>query len=222
MLRVLPIASLICLALASPAGASYSAELIYAKTPLYKSPGGKGAGTISSSTHSGQRARLMVLGLKGRAGRIWIKVRLPRRPNDAKAWINSERVHIHKVSHRVVIDRSSRKLYLYKANRLLATRSVVVGKPQTPTPLGLFAIWDKYRPPYGRETRPRVLELTAHSEVLKSFDGGEARVALHGMRGALRAPLGSARSNGCIRLSDSTVRLLNSKLPLGAPVRIRN
>lgn len=209
------------LLLPASASAAYTAELMYSNTPLYSSPGGKPRGTISSSTHSGQRARLMVLDLQGKDGRIWIKVRLPQRPNTAKAWINSERVHIHKTAYRVVIDRSARKLYLYNNNKLVTWRSVVVGKPQTPTPLGRFALWDKYIPPASRPTRPRVLELTAHSEVLKSFDGGEARVAMHGMRDELRAPLGTARSNGCIRLDDKTVRLLNKRLPLGAPVTIR-
>lgn len=150
-----------------------------------------------------------------------MKVRLPRRPNTAKAWINAERVTLRKADYRVVVDRSSRKLYLFKGKRLVAQRRVVVGKPSTPTPLGLFAIWDKYKPPWNRPTRPRVLELTAHSEVLKTFDGGEARVAMHGMRGPLKAPLGTAQSNGCIRLSDGTVRLLNSRLALGSPVRVR-
>lgn len=32
---------------------------------------------------------------------------------------------------------------------------------------------------------------------------------------------GTAQSNGCIRLSDGTVRLLNSRLALGSPVRVR-
>lgn len=221
-MRLVFITAFSLFALASPASASYTAELMYSKTPLYKNPGGKIRGSISNFTHSGQRARLMVLGLKGKDGKIWVKVRLPKRPNTAKAWINSERVSIHKVDYRVVIDRSERRLRLYKGNRLVARRSVVVGKPSTPTPLGRFAVWDKYRPPWGRPTRPLVLELTAHSNVLKTFDGGEARVAMHGMRDELKAPLGTARSNGCIRLSDGTVRLLRKRLTLGAPVTVRD
>lgn len=221
MRRVLLITPILLLAFSGQAYASYSAELMYSRTPIYKNAGGKQTGFISNSTHSGHRARLLVLGLKGKDNKIWLKVRLPSRPNNAKAWINSERVRVLKTNYRVVIDRSARQLYLFKNNRVILRRSVVVGKPETPTPLGKFALWDNYSPPRSRDTRPRVLELTAHSEVLKTFDGGEARVAMHGMRGALVAPLGTARSNGCIRLSDSLIRRLSRTLSLGSPVTIR-
>ncbi len=67
---------------------------------------------------------------------------------------------------------------------------------------------------------PYELQLTAHSEVLQAFDGGDGRVALHGMNGPLRAPLGTARSHGCVRLLPTTTSLLAQTVPLGSPVMI--
>jgi lipoprotein-anchoring transpeptidase ErfK/SrfK len=107
----------------------------------------------------------------------------------------------------------------------IRTISVVVGKPSTPTPLGLFAI------AWAIPWHPTdflgswVLELTAHSNVLQEFDGGDGTVGIHGRGGAsLLDPLGSARSHGCIRLAndaiDSLVRTVGaSRLP-GTPVQV--
>ena len=70
-----------------------------------------------------------------------------------------------------------------------------------------------------------MLPLTAHSEVLKTYDGGDGRVALHGRGGAsLSAPLGSAASHGCVRLANDDIarlvrRIGRAGLP-GTPVRI--
>jgi lipoprotein-anchoring transpeptidase ErfK/SrfK len=66
-----------------------------------------------------------------------------------------------------------------------------------------------------------VLPLTAHSNVLKSFDGGDGQVALHGRGGAsLLDPLGTARSHGCVRLADSAIEWIATHVPVGTPVSI--
>ena len=70
-----------------------------------------------------------------------------------------------------------------------------------------------------------VLPITAHSDVLKTFDGGDGRVALHGRGGAsLNDPVGSAASHGCVRLRNADItglvrRVGATQLP-GTPVRI--
>jgi hypothetical protein len=70
-----------------------------------------------------------------------------------------------------------------------------------------------------------ILALTAHSDVLQEFDGGNGRIGIHGRGGAsLLDPLGSNRSHGCVRLADSAIDWLvhtigPSQLP-GTPVRI--
>jgi hypothetical protein len=103
---------------------------------------------------------------------------------------------------------------------------VVVGKPSTPTAAGLFAItWAIRRHPHDF-LGSWVLELTAHSDVLHQFDGGDGTVGIHGRGGAsLNDPLGTARSHGCIRLANTAIdwlvrRIGQSRLP-ATPVQIR-
>ncbi len=68
---------------------------------------------------------------------------------------------------------------------------------------------------------PWVLPLTAHSTVLKHFDGGDGQVALHGRGGAsLADPLGSARSHGCVRLANQAIDWIAGHVAVGTPVRI--
>jgi lipoprotein-anchoring transpeptidase ErfK/SrfK len=67
-----------------------------------------------------------------------------------------------------------------------------------------------------------VLSLTSFSNVLESFGSGPGRVGIHGRSGAsLRDPLGSARSHGCIRISNGPVRWLARRARPGTPVRVR-
>jgi lipoprotein-anchoring transpeptidase ErfK/SrfK len=67
--------------------------------------------------------------------------------------------------------------------------------------------------------------LTAHSDVLQQFEGGDGTVGIHG-RGAasLVDPLGSARCHGCVRLAngaiDQLVKTVGDERLLGTPVEI--
>jgi hypothetical protein len=70
---------------------------------------------------------------------------------------------------------------------------------------------------------PWALHLTAHSNVLDDYGGGEGRVAIHGRSGALLSdPLGSARSHGCIRLDNAAVSWLARRAIEGTPVAVRD
>jgi lipoprotein-anchoring transpeptidase ErfK/SrfK len=158
-------------------------------------------------------------------GRCWVQVRLPWRPNNAAGWINANLVVVKTTPWRIEASTASRTLTLFRAGRAVHTVSVVVGKPSTPTPTGLFAI------AWAIPWHPNdflgswVLELTAHSDVLQEFDGGDGTVGIHGRGGtSLLDPLGSAASHGCIRLANDSIDWLvhtvgESQLP-GTPVQI--
>jgi lipoprotein-anchoring transpeptidase ErfK/SrfK len=98
----------------------------------------------------------------------------------------------------------------------------VVGKPSTPTPLGLFAVYERARQPDPDAfLGPWALHLTAHSNVLEDYGGGPGRVALHGRSGAsLRDPLGTAASHGCVRVRNGDIRWLAKVAAPGTPVLI--
>jgi lipoprotein-anchoring transpeptidase ErfK/SrfK len=158
-------------------------------------------------------------------GLCWVPVRLPWRPNDAVGWVNADDVVLRSTPWRIEVSTTQRKLTLFRAGRVAGTVSVVVGKPSTPTPRGLFAI--VWALPWNPNDflGSWVLELTAHSDVLRQFDGGDGTVGIHGRGGAsLLDPLGSAASHGCVRLANEAIDWLvrtvgPSQLP-GTPVRI--
>ena len=139
-------------------------------------------------------------------GRCWIQVRLPRRPNDAAGWIDAARVLVEQNRWRIEISTARRTVTLYRSGRPVRTMSAVVGAPGTPTPSGLFAVTWAIRWHPNDFLGSWVLELTAHSDVLQRFDGGDGTVAIHGRGGAsLADPLGSALSHGCVRLSNDSI-----------------
>jgi lipoprotein-anchoring transpeptidase ErfK/SrfK len=169
---------------------------------------------------------LLILGRPHESdNRCWVQVRLPRRPNNAAGWVNANLVVVKKTSWRIDVSTASRTLTLFGSGRPVRTISVVVGKPSTPTPVGLFAV------AWAIPWHPTdflgswVLELTAHSDVLQQFDGGDGTVGIHGRGGAsLLDPLGSAASHGCIRLANDSIDWLvdtvgASQLP-GTPVLV--
>lgn len=155
-------------------------------------------------------------------GEGWLRVRLPDRPNDAAGWIPEEATRLRHTRWWVRVRTRTRTLSVYEDGRLRLRVRAVVGAPGTPTPRGLFAVLlaAKQRDPRGF-LGPWALHLTSHSDVLENFGGGPGRVAIHGRNGAsLRDPLGTARSHGCVRISNASVTKLARWLRPGTPVRI--
>jgi lipoprotein-anchoring transpeptidase ErfK/SrfK len=152
-------------------------------------------------------------------------VRLPGRPNDSAGWIDASRVLLRPTPWRLSVSVAARTLTVYRAGRSVRTFSVVVGARATPTPAGLFSIVHAWRGNPDEFVGAWTLGLTAHSEVLRHFEGGSGEVGIHGRGGAsLLDPLGSAASHGCIRLANWAIdRLVGSigrgGLP-GIPVRV--
>jgi lipoprotein-anchoring transpeptidase ErfK/SrfK len=158
-------------------------------------------------------------------GRCMLQVRLPWRPNNAAGWIDGHDVLLASTPWRIAVSRSERTLTLFRLGRPVQRVRVVVGKPSTPTPTGLFAVVDATASNPGEFVGSWVLALTAHSDVLQTFDGGDGTVALHGRGGAsLVDPLGSAASHGCIRLANDAIDALVDRIGVyslpGTPVRV--
>jgi hypothetical protein len=171
----------------------------------------------------GAPTELLVLGSRvDAAGHPWLRVRLDYRPNGFAAWIDEEDTVMYRDPWRISVSRARREVWVYDADRLVRSFAAVVGKSSTPTPAGLFAIAAELpQPDPGQFEGSWVLPLTAHSEVLRHFEGGDGQVALHGRGGAsLIDPLGSARSHGCVRLANQTIGWIATHVPVGTPVRI--
>jgi lipoprotein-anchoring transpeptidase ErfK/SrfK len=154
-----------------------------------------------------------------------VDVRLPSRPNDAAGWIESQSVVLEPTPWRITVSTSARTLTLTRSGRRVLQVQVVVGTPSTPTPAGLFAIAQAVPSDPNAFVGSWVLALTAHSDLLQHFDGGDGTVGIHGRGGAsLLDPLGSAASHGCIRLAndaiDALVRRIGRSDLVGTPVEV--
>ena len=203
---------------------AWRAELL-ARTPLWSSGPSRHRTSRGSIVPRDAPWLLVLRAAPDRMGRCWLRVRLPSRPNHAAAWLNADRVVLRSTPWRVVASRRARSISVYRDGERLRRFRVVVGAPATPSPLGLFSIVSVWRWHSADFLGSYILPLTAHSNVLQEFGGGDGRVGIHGRGGAsLRDPLGSARSHGCLRMSNGAiswlVRTVGADALPGIPVRV--
>jgi len=207
-----------------PSGTLASTATLFSDAPVYARPGaGKVVTTARADTAwTGSQAVLLITNSTTAAdGRLWLKLLLPTRPNGSEGWILADHAQISTTNARVEVSIRARKLRLRVAGKIVMTTRTVVGKRSTPTPRGNFAIYERADSARGANVGPFALHLTAFSDVLHSYDGGPGRIAIHGRSGSLLAdPLGSARSHGCIRISNLPLNRLAKFAKPGTPVSI--
>ncbi len=170
--------------------------------------------------YNGNPETLLVVGATSRVkGGVWYRVLLDSRPNDATGWVPAAAVRVKKTFYRVEVDLSERSLSILRRGKVVGRWNVAVGTSADPTPTGRFAISEIVR-----QSRPtgffgsHIITLSAHSEHLNEFDGGDGRVALHGTdRPEL---LGRAISHGCVRMSNASIARVARMAPPGTPIDI--
>jgi lipoprotein-anchoring transpeptidase ErfK/SrfK len=183
--------------------------------------GGKVVGLFPRTTPWGSPTPFLVEGARRNVtGETWLKVLVPRRPNESTGWVRRDQVRISPVAYEVEVNLSARTVRLLRDGRLLRTWRAGIGLPATPTPTGRFFVTVKLRPPqissvYGAWA----LGLSGYSEVLEQFGTGDGQIALHGT--ANLSNLGREVSNGCVRMENQAITTLAETLPLGTPVTIR-
>lgn len=204
---------------------SWSARIVAPSRVLSRPGSGRRVARVGTSTTWSRHSQsLLVLDAAVAEGRQWLQVRLPGRPNRSKGWISRDRVTLRYSDIWVEIRKKNRFLFVFRnGKRILRTR-IVIGASGTPTPAGLFAVYERNRQADKHDfLGPWSLPLTAFSPTLKSFGGGPGRVALHGRGGdSYLDPLGSAASHGCIRVPNRTIRWLARRAGPGTPVLVRN
>jgi lipoprotein-anchoring transpeptidase ErfK/SrfK len=185
---------------------------------VYRAPRSKRAVLVLRKRDAnGTRRAFLVRGTRGK----WIHVYLPTRPNGSLGWVRSRAVQMYDNRYRIVVHLRAHRLQLWSNRRLLTTYPVATGTSSTPTPRGLFYIVELLQPDNpGGSYGPYSFGLSAHSNVLQTFAGGDGRVGLHGTNEP--GLIGSSVSHGCIRLRNAAVRRLARILPLGTPVYVRS
>lgn len=195
------------------------------RTSFYRGTPGAGGSRIGTIDPS-RVEWLLVLAAREHDGRCWLKLRLPDRPNRAAGWVAADRLLIQPTPWRLTVSLRARTLTVLHAGDPRQVLSVVVGARATPTPRGLFSIVHAWRGDPYTFVGSWVLGLTAHSDVLRHFEGGSGEVGIHGRGGtSLLDPLGSAASHGCVRLANRAIDRLvatigRANLP-GIPVVVR-
>ena len=163
-----------------------------------------------------ERTVLPVLG--SRVG--WLHVRLPGRPNSHTGWIRVGATALRTTPWHIVVQRSRRRVTVYRLGRAVRVFKAIVGKPSTPTPLGEFFVEESVQLRPRDVGAPFALALSARSKVLQEYAGGPGQIALHGLDN-IGGVLGTAVSHGCVRLADSAMRwLVAGRIGPGVPVTI--
>jgi len=153
------------------------------------------------------------------AGRQWVKLRMPGRPNGRTGWARSSALGSFEQTHwMIVLNLRARRLTAYRWGRVRFRAPVGVGKPSTPTPPGHFWITER-RTVTSRSSPywPYILGTSDYS-TLTEWPGGGI-VGIHGDFGEPQRIPGDP-SHGCIRMRDHDMTWLARHVTLGTPVEI--
>lgn len=188
---------------------------------IYSAPRGnsRSIARLRFLTEDGAAEVYLVLdGRMDAAGRRWLHIRVPKRPNGRTGWVlDSALSRLRVVRTRLVIDRRSLRASLYRNGKRIWSAGVGVGKPATPTPRGNFWIRERLRG-LGDSTAygPWAFGTSAYSD-LSDWPGGGV-VGIHGTNQPGLIP--GRPSHGCVRVRNDKIRLLARLMPVGTPVRI--
>jgi hypothetical protein len=180
-----------------------------AEPVVHSRPGGRPVERLTVRTAYGSTTRLWVRARRGG----WLKVSSLEGPGGA-GWIRERFTRpAPQLWRRIEIDRSQRRLTVRTSHGHWSTR-VVLGAPESPTPLGTFQVTDRLR---GRRFSgvygAWILVLSAYGSASRT-----SRLAVHGVPPAERSATGSA---GCVRVPARALERLAREIPSGTPVRIR-
>ena len=154
------------------------------------------------------------------AGRTWLRIRVPMRPNGRVGWVPREALGpLYTVRTRLVVDRRTLRAALFRRGRRIWGAPVGVGAPATPTPKGRFYVRERLRglgdgDVYG----PWAFGTSAYSPTLTDWPGGGV-VGIHGTNQPQLVP--GRPSHGCVRVWNGPIRRLARLMPIGTPIEIR-
>ena len=197
---------------AQPRGRWATARVLRA-TALRASPGGRRVGRLGRRTEFGSPKVVSVL----RERRGWLLVNVPERPNGRPGWIRANATRAGAVDVSLRVDRSERRLTVWRRGEIVRRVKVAVGRAGSETPSGRFAVTDRLRTrrpdsPYGC----CAIALSGHQpKLLPGWPGGD-RLAIHAT--PQTDTIGTAASLGCLRAGTRDLQALMRLVPLGAPV----
>ncbi|EEG76604.1 L,D-transpeptidase family protein [Dethiobacter alkaliphilus] len=106
---------------------------------------------------------------------------------------------------RIEINRLMKKLTFYHQGQYYKTYPIAIGKPDTPTPLGEFSVYEK---------NPRPHQMLGTRWMAFTYQR-------HGIHGTFNPwTIGTAATAGCVRMYNEDVEELFPLTPIGTPVII--
>lgn len=149
----------------------------------------------------------------------WVQALLPGRPNGEAGWIRAHDVEIFTLDREVIVDLDARQLTVVSNDEVMFTTAIAIGSEVSPTPTGTFFVTDAVQltapgGPWG----PYAFGLSARSDVVTEFNGGDGIVGIHGTNQP--ASIGNAASLGCVRLPNDVITLLWDIIAVGMKVTI--
>jgi lipoprotein-anchoring transpeptidase ErfK/SrfK len=151
-------------------------------------------------------------------GSVWLKIRVPKRPNGSTGWVPSEALgELRTNRYSVVIDRRKLRLSVLRKGKKIFSAPVGIGKPGTITPAGRFYIREKFRVRGDAAYGPAAFGTSAYAPTLSEWPNGGV-VGIHGTNQPGLVP--GRPSHGCIRMHNSDVLRLYRLVGPGTPLRI--
>jgi lipoprotein-anchoring transpeptidase ErfK/SrfK len=176
--------------------------------------------TLPAHTTFGSPTTLLVNAWQGPDG-AWLRVSLPTRPNGSTGYVRTAAVELASVTRRIDVDLAAKHLRVFDpAGTVVLESAVAVGSPENPTPAGSYFVTDVIDTQNdGGDYGPFAIGVSAHSDTLTEFNGGDGEIGIHGTNNP--ASIGNAVSHGCVRLPNHVVVQLAGMIALGTPVTIR-
>jgi lipoprotein-anchoring transpeptidase ErfK/SrfK len=153
----------------------------------------------------------------GSDGRAWYRISIPMRPNGRYGWIPADTVSLKPTHSQIVINVLRRTIDVYRFGKHRWHAIVAVGAPGRETPIGHYFVAARFVPYDDPFLGVFALETSAYSKLTEWPGGGV--VGIHGTD--LPQLLGQAVSHGCVRVSNTTARVLRRLAPLGTPIWIK-
>ena len=179
----------------------------------------KTVGKLKLKTGEGTDDLVLVLARTTDAkDRVWLKVRLPIRPNGTTGWVQETALsELQPVDSWIKVSTKTYKVTVIKGGKKVFSANVGVGQPQWPTPKGQFYIRAKLTnfgdPFYG----PLAFVTSATSDTLTDWPGGGI-VGIHGT--SLPNLIPGKISHGCVRMKNADILKLDKLVEVGTPITI--
>ncbi|PPJ62226.1 L,D-transpeptidase [Cuspidothrix issatschenkoi] len=125
----------------------------------------------------------------------------------------------------VIVDLSDRRVYVSRADEIIASYPIAIGKKGWETPIGKFQVIHKEHYPIWRHPITGAIYESGTDSPLGDrwigfWSDGRNEIGFHGTPNV--DLMGAAVSHGCLRMRNSDVRMLYSQVKIGTSVLVRD